>query len=207
MSAITAAASGSQSLWLVSRGSGLILLLLFSAVVVLGVATRTGASTDRWPRFAVAELHRSVSLFAIAALALHVVTAILDPYVSIGWAATVLPFASHYQTQAIGLGTLAVDLGGAVLITSLLRNRLGHRTWRAVHYLAYLAWPVAFLHAISAAAYDLHIWWVAGIEWGSLAAVATAIIARLLSRARRGGSEPGPGPEASARPPVLRSGR
>lgn len=180
------AATGSQSLWLVSRGSGLILLAAFSAVIVLGVATRIGSATDRWPRFAVAELHRTVSLFAVAVLALHVITAILDPYVSIGWAATVLPFASHYQKMAIGLGTLAIDLGGAVLITSLLRNRLGLRTWRAVHYLAYLAWPVAFIHAIRAASYDLHIWWVAAIEWGSLAAVATAIIARLLSRTRPG---------------------
>jgi predicted ferric reductase len=207
MSATALAASGSQSLWLISRGSGLILLLLFTAVVVLGVATRTGASTGRWPKFAVAELHRTVSLFAIAVLVLHVVTAILDPYVSIGWAAAVLPFVSHYQAQAIGLGTLAVDLGGAVLITSMLRNRLGYRTWRAVHYLAFLAWPVAFLHAISAATYDLHIWWVAAIEWGSLAAVATAVIARMMTRTRPGGTEPGPGAGAHARPPLVRSGR
>src|SRR5271166_5367974 len=129
--------------------------------MVMGVATRTGASPPRWPRFAVAELHRTLSLFAVALLGLHVATAILDPYVSIGWAASFLPFTSHYETLAIGAGTLAVDLAGAVLITSLLRGRLGLRTWRAVHYLAYLAWPVAFVHAIRAASYDQHYWWVA----------------------------------------------
>jgi methionine sulfoxide reductase heme-binding subunit len=191
---IALAAPGSQSLWLVSRGSGLVLLVIFSAVMVLGVATRTGSKASRWPRFAVAELHRSVSLFAVAALALHVITAILDPFVAIGWVATVLPFASHYERFAIGLGALAIDVGGAVLITSLLRNRLGQRTWRAVHYLAYLAWPFAFLHAIRAATYDMHIWWVASIEWGCLAAVATAIIARLLSRVRPDRSGPAPYP-------------
>ncbi len=143
-----ASATGSQDLWLVSRASGLVLLVLFSAVMVLGVATRTRATTRRWPRFAVAELHRSLSLFAVALLGLHVATALLDPYVSIGWIAAVLPFTSHYETLALGAGTLAVDLGGAVLITSLLRSRLGLRTWRAVHYLAYLTWPVAFVHAI-----------------------------------------------------------
>ena len=56
---------------------------------------------------------------------------------------------------AVGLGTLAVDLGGAVLLTSILRNRLGFRAWRAVHWLAYLAWPAAFLHALRAGG-DLH---------------------------------------------------
>ena len=92
MSAHVIAAAGSQSLWLVSRASGLVLLVLFSAVMVLGVATRTGAATKRWPRFTVAELHRSLSLFAVALLGLHVATALLDQYVSIGWIAAVLPF-------------------------------------------------------------------------------------------------------------------
>src|SRR5262249_56560391 len=104
--------AGSQSLWFLSRGSGLVLLVLFSVGVVRGVATRPGGAPGRWPRFASAELHRTLSLFAVALLGLHVVTAILDPFVTIGWAAALLPFASPYRTPAIGLGPLAVDLGG-----------------------------------------------------------------------------------------------
>ena len=194
-----AAATGSQGMWLVSRASGVILLMLFSAVMVLGVATRTGATTRRWPRFAVAELHRTLSLFAVALLGLHVATAVLDPYVSIGWVATMLPFTSHYETLAVGAGTLAVDLAGAVLVTSLLRKRLGLRTWRAVHYLAYLAWPVAFVHAIRAASYDQHLWFVALAEWGSLAAVTTAVLVRLLTRGRPGPQRAEPEPDRPRR--------
>ena len=174
-----AAVAGSQGLWFISRGSGLVLLVLFTIVMVMGVATRTGSSPPRWPRFAVAELHRTLSLFAIAVLGLHVVTAILDPYVSIGWAATVAPFLSPYRALAIGLGTVAVDCGAAVLLTSVLRRRLGFRMWRAVHWLAYLAWPAAFLHSLGAGN-DLRIAWVAAIEWASAAAVGTAVLARLL---------------------------
>jgi len=193
MAVSAAAATGSPYLWFLSRGSGLVLLVLFSVVVVLGVATRTGSAPPRWPRFAVAELHRTLSLFAVALLALHVVTAILDPFVAIGWAATVLPFASPYRTLAIGLGTLAVDLGGAVVVTSLVRQRLGQRAWRAVHWLAYLAWPAAFLHSLTAGN-DLGIWWVALIEVASAAAVATAVLARLFGRDRKGPPASGPGP-------------
>jgi sulfoxide reductase heme-binding subunit YedZ len=181
MSALAATSGGGQYLWFLSRGSGLVLLVLLSVVVVLGVATRLGAAPRHLARFAVAELHRTLSLFAVVLLALHVVTAILDPYVSIGWAATVLPFLSRYRTLAIGLGTLAVDLGGAVLLTSLVRDRLGFRAWRAVHWLAYLAWPVAFIHSLTAGG-DLGTWWVALVECGSAALVATAVIARLLAR-------------------------
>ena len=173
---MSAVLGGSQALWFVSRASGLALLAAFSAAVVLGVAARLGPS----PRLAVGELHRTLALFSVAFLGLHVVTAILDPYVTIGWAATLLPLASPYRTLAIGLGALAVDLGGAVLITSLARRRLGYRAWRAVHWLAYLTWPAAFAHSVTAGS-DLRIWWVALVVWGCAAAVATAMIGRLLS--------------------------
>jgi sulfoxide reductase heme-binding subunit YedZ len=182
------AAVSSQALWFLSRGSGLVLLVLFSGVVMLGIAQRLGSAPRRLPRFVVAELHRTLALFAVALLALHVVTAILDPYVSIGWLATLIPFVSPYRTLWIGLGTLAVDLGGAVLITSLIRRRLGFRAWRAVHWLAYLAWPVAFVHSLTAGN-DLGMPWVALIEWGTLAMVVTAALARLLA-AMRGQIQP-----------------
>jgi sulfoxide reductase heme-binding subunit YedZ len=167
-----------QWLWFISRGSGLVLLVLFTAVMVLGTATRLGWAPPRWPRFVAAELHRSLALFSVALLALHVITAITDPYVSIGWAATLLPFLSPYRTMAIGLGALAVDFGAAVLLTSMLRHRLGLRAWRAVHWLSYPAWLAAFGHALSAGG-DLRTGWVAAAVWGSAAAAAVAVTARL----------------------------
>ncbi len=179
MTGAAAAASGSQALWFISRGSGLALLAAFTAVQVLGVAVRLRSAPRRWPRFVVGELHRTLALFSVAFLTLHAVTAIADPYVTIGWAATVLPFASPYRTLALGLGTLAVDLGGAVLITSLVRRRLGYRTWRAVHWLAFLAWPAAFWHSLTAGN-DMRTWWVAVVVWGCAIAMATAVVARLL---------------------------
>ena len=195
-----AAITGSQGLWLVSRASGLALLVLFSLVAVLGAAARLGSAPRRWPRFAVAEVHRALALFAVAFLGLHVATAILDPYVTIGWAATILPFTSPYRTLAIGLGTLAVDLAGAVLLTSLARARLGYRAWRAVHWLAYLAWPAAFLHSFTAGN-DLGVWWVALIELGCAAMVAAAVMARLLHRVR-----PAAPPAPAGHPPTRPEG-
>ncbi len=180
-----------QWLWFISRGSGIVLLVLFTAVMALGTATRLGWAPRRWPRFVTAELHRALALFAVALLGLHVVTALADPYVSIGWAAAVLPFLSPYRTVAVGLGTLAVDLGAAVLLTSVLRHRLGLRAWRAVHWLAYLAWPAAFGHALSAGG-DLRTRWVAAVIWGSAAVTVVAVAARRAARAWRAArSRPG----------------
>jgi sulfoxide reductase heme-binding subunit YedZ len=194
---VAAAVAGSQGLWFVSRASGLVLLVLFSVVVVLGVAARTGAAPRNWPRFVFVEMHRTLALFLVAFLALHVMTAILDPFVSIGWAATVLPLMSGYRTLAIGLGTLAVDLGGAVLLTSVARRRLGFRAWRVVHWLAYLAWPAAFVHSLTAGN-DRGIWWVGVMEWGCAIAVATAVLARLLAGIRHGAGSGTPAGRPSA---------
>jgi methionine sulfoxide reductase heme-binding subunit len=191
------AVSGSQDLWFVSRGSGLALLAAFSAVQVLGVAVRLGSAPKDWPRFAASEIHRTLALFSVAFLCLHVVTAIADPYVTIGWAAAVLPLTSAYRPVAIGLGALALDLGSAVLITSLLRQRLGYRAWRAVHWLAFLAWPTAFAHSLTAGN-DLRIWWVTLIEWACAAAVATAVLALLLQTVRKP-------PERAGTPPRERT--
>jgi len=198
---VSPAAAGSPALWFVSRGSGLALLVALSAVMVLGVATRTGSAPRRMPRFVWAELHRTLALFSVAFLVLHVATAILDPYVSIGWAATVLPFISGYRALAVGLGTLAVDLGGAVLVTSLVRGRLRYRAWRAVHWLAYLAWPAALAHSLTAGN-DLRTWWVALIVLGCAAAVATAVLARLIHVGQhRPGTSRRPGPVSETRCP------
>jgi sulfoxide reductase heme-binding subunit YedZ len=180
-----------QWLWFLSRGSGIVLLVLFTAVIVLGAAIRLGWAPRHCPRFAAAELHRALALFAVALLGLHVATALADPYVSIGWAATTLPFLSPYRTAAVGFGTLAADLGAAVLLTSVLRHRLGLRAWRAVHWLAYLAWPAAFGHALSVGG-DLHTPWVAAVIWGSAAVAVLAVAARLAARTRQPpGSRPG----------------
>jgi sulfoxide reductase heme-binding subunit YedZ len=172
-----------KDLWYLSRGSGLVLLVIFTVVFVLGIAARTGAGPKRWDRFVTQGLHRTLSLFAVALLALHVLTAILDPFVSIGWLSIVVPFASAYRTLWIGLGTLAVDFGGAIIITSLLRRHLGYRSWRAAHWLAYAAWPVAFVHSLRAGS-DLSVGWVAAIVWGCAAAFAVAVGARLLGTVR-----------------------
>ena len=138
----------STALWFASRATGIVALVLLTVVLVLGIAVNRHGRLPGLPRFAVTSLHRAVSLLAVAFVAVHVTTALADPFVSIGIAATVLPFASHYQPFWLGLGAVSIDLMIALTVTSLLRARIGRRTWRAVHWLGYVSWPVAFAHSI-----------------------------------------------------------
>ncbi|SDE58872.1 ferric reductase-like transmembrane domain-containing protein [Pseudonocardia oroxyli] len=165
--------------WYASRAAGLVSLVLLSGSVLLGIGGVTRAASARWPRFAVQRLHRNLSMLAVAFVALHVLTAVLDGYVPISWLDVLLPFTSAYEPWWLGLGTVALDLLLAVLVTtSLLRVRLGLRAWRAVHRAAYACWPVAVLHGIGLGGVDTTTWWVLTLTLACVAAVGVGLVRR-----------------------------
>ncbi len=166
-------------LWYTTRGAGAVSLLLLSAVVALGVLTAVRFEAAGWPRFLTAAFHRNLSLTALVFLALHVVTAVTDPFANLGWAVALIPFTSWYRTLWVGLGTIAVELLVAIAVTTLLRRWLGHGAWRAVHWLAYAAWPVAFAHGIGAGT-DAGSDWMIAVDFLSAGAVLTAVVGRVL---------------------------
>lgn len=167
------AVASPSPLWYVTRGTGLIALVLLTATVVLGIWSIGRWSTPTWPRFATAGLHRSLSLLVVSFLAVHILTAELDTFAPVGWPAVVVPFVSHYRPVWQGLGTLAFDLVLALVVTSLLRRRINYRVWRGIHWVAYLCWPVALLHGLGTGT-DAHLGWVLGLYVACVAVVVVA---------------------------------
>jgi len=171
------------ALWYASRATGVVTLLLLTAVLLLGILVNRQGRLPGLPSFAVTGLHRNVSLLAVAFLAIHVITAIVDPYVTIGLAAAVLPFASSYKPFWLGLGAISLDLIAALILTSLARARLSRRVWRSIHWLAYAAWPLAVVHSLGSSS-DARSGLVLSVLTGCVLAVAFALAWR-LSRAAR----------------------
>lgn len=151
-------ATTSPTLWYATRATGIVALVLLTGTTVLGLLTAGRMQTRGWPAFAQADLHKRVSLLALVFLAIHVLTAVLDTYVHIGWVAIVVPFASVYRPFWTGLGAVGVDLLIAVAVTSALRTRLSARTWRAVHWLSYGSWPVAMAHSLGEGTDAARLW-------------------------------------------------
>ncbi|MER6290780.1 ferric reductase-like transmembrane domain-containing protein [Streptomyces sviceus] len=169
----TLALTGSP-LWYASRAGGTITLLLLTATVVLGILSGGRARPRRLGRFEFGLLHRNLSLLTLMFLVAHVVTAVLDPFVHLGWAVSVVPFGASYRPLWLGLGTVALDLLLAVAVTSGLRKRLGVRRWKAVHWLAYAAWPFALFHGVGTGTdtrLPLQLWLYAGCVGTVVAAV------------------------------------
>jgi hypothetical protein len=159
--------------------------------MVMGLLQVVRFARPGMPRFVVAGLHRNVSLLAVALLAVHVVTAVLDSYAPIRIVDVFVPFVSRYRPLWLGFGALSLDLLVAVAVTSLVRERLGHRAWRIVHWTAYACWPLAVVHGLGTGS-DTKLGWVLFINVVCIAAVLAALWWRLAwgwsaaNAARRG---------------------
>ena len=170
-------------LWYASRATGVVALLLMTAVLLLGLLVTRQGRLPGLPRFAVTGLHRNLSLVAVVFVVLHVLTAVLDSYVHIPLISAVVPLASSYERLALGLGAMSLDIMIAVIVTSLLRRHLSRGLWRAVHLLAYVSWPVAWLHSITSST-DLRHGWLFLTAVGCALLVVIAVIWRLSAASR-----------------------
>jgi methionine sulfoxide reductase heme-binding subunit len=183
----------SKTDWYVVRGTGLVALVLLSLAVSLGVVGARHWRSPRWPAFVTAGLHRSVALMAVCFLAVHVGTAVLDQWIGLGWVDVLVPFRSPYRPLWVGLGTVAFDIGVAVVATSLLRGHLSRRLWRTVHWGAWLLWPLAVAHGLGAGS-DSRSGWGLAVLASCVGLVVAAAIWRFGAAGRRSVGQPvGPG--------------
>ena len=178
LAAVTA--GNAKILWYLTRGSGIVALLLLTGSVLLGILNALRWQGRLWPRFAVGDLHRNLTLLSIAFVGLHVVTTVADGFAPIGFTDAFVPFVSPYRPIWLGLGTVAFDLLLALVVTSLLRARVGPRLWRAFHWLAYASWPVAVLHSFGTGS-DAQVGWLEVLGFGCVALVSLAVLARVAA--------------------------
>jgi methionine sulfoxide reductase heme-binding subunit len=193
-----------------SAATGVISMVLLTAVVVFGVLVNRRGRLPGLPRFANLSLHRYLSLLAVGFLVVHILTAIAVPLAGVGLAAAVVPFVTARQPLWLGLGAVSFDLLIALVATSLLRRHLGRRAWRAVHWLAYACWPTALAHSIGIGP-GLRGGRLLDLAAGCVLAVCAAAAWRLASTWRAARQpRPTPGPATAPKPaprPTLRPRR
>jgi sulfoxide reductase heme-binding subunit YedZ len=174
------AAAGPSTYWYLTRSTGAVALLLLSVALALGVLDVQRWSTPRWPRFIVDSIHRNVALLALVFLVLHILTSVLDSFAPIGLIDAVVPFVGAYRPFWLGLGAVSFDLIVAVIVTSLLRARMGYASWRAIHWLTYASWPIALLHGFGTGS-DASKAWLQVLSAVCLLMVLGAVLARVLN--------------------------
>jgi methionine sulfoxide reductase heme-binding subunit len=164
------------AVWYLARASGTCAYLLLSGSVVAG--TLMSAKTSfAWPKFAVEELHRYLTILTGLFVVLHGGMLLLDRVVPISLAQELVPFAAPYRPLAVAFGTTAAELMAAVALTNAVRSQLPHRVWRRAHYLTIGVWACASLHALLAGS-DRGAPWFAGVVASAIAAVLFAFWVR-----------------------------
>jgi hypothetical protein len=173
------ATSNGTAFWYLTRASGVVALLLLTAAVALGVLSALRLSSDRWPRFAITDAHRNLTLASIVFIFVHVVTTVADGYAPIGYVDAFVPFLSPYRPIWLGLGAVSFDLLLVLVVTSLLRGVVPPKLWRGLHWLAYVSWPIALIHSLGTGS-DARFGWLQALAYICIAAVAIAALARVV---------------------------
>jgi len=170
--------TSSTPLWYTTRATGLVALVLLTAGMCAGLLTSIRYESSGWPRFVTLALHRNLSLVALAFTVLHVLTTVLDSFVSVPLIDAFIPFIGTYRPFWLGLGAVSFDLMLALIITSLLRARMSLRSWRLIHWSAYACWPVAVVHGLGTGT-DTPVWWVLALTVLCILPVAVLTLWRL----------------------------
>ncbi|MFI6918739.1 hypothetical protein ACIBIZ_02200 [Nonomuraea spiralis] len=185
---VVALAGTDRGIALLGRGvsflefyAGVFSLVLLTATVALGLVTTERVFLSPANRVRAQLAHRATALIGLGYLVTHIALMISLGHAPPG--AAVVPVAGLY----VGFGALAFDLMVVAVATGMLRGRFAVRgtpwLWRLLHSAAYLAWPIAIMHGLTAGRSPAG--WVAWSYVACLAAVGSALVVRVLATLRR----------------------
>jgi len=130
--------------------AGVFTLVSLSLTVIAGLVATDRVLLLARHRMWIQSVHRSLGIIAITFLVLHIGTEVAASRV--GLLGALIPFTSAPVT--VGIGTIAAYFMVTVMWTGIVRARFAQNgrawLWRPLHALAYLAWPVALAHGLSA---------------------------------------------------------
>jgi sulfoxide reductase heme-binding subunit YedZ len=130
----------------------------------------SGRRLERWPKFALEDVHRFGGLLVGSFVTIHVVTIAMDAYLPFSVASIVVPFVASYRTLYTALGIVAAELLLALAITNRYRGRLPYRFWRRAHYLNFAVWGGATVHGLGSGT-DRSTPWLLALFTASVAVV------------------------------------
>ncbi len=177
--------------WLLARATGLTSYVLLTSSVLVGLVLKSRPFGRSIKSAGVTELHRTLALLSLVALALHGLALVIDRRVDIGVGALFVPGLAPYRPAWTGIGVLAGELALLIYASFTLRKLIGVKNWRSLHYLTYLAFAGSSAHGVMTGS-DSGQPWAVGLCLGAVGAVTAATAWRVLVPPTRPASRPGP---------------
>jgi predicted ferric reductase len=120
-------------------------------------------------------LHQELAAVGLGMAAIHGALLGVDATMPFSITQIVVPGQAPYAPLAVGVGQVALYLMALVTASFYVRRYIGHRAWRALHYLTFLAFAGSTAHGIAAGTDSGHVW----AQWIYL--VALTVVAFLLA--------------------------
>jgi len=168
--------------WHAARAGGMLAFVLLTASVVAGLLLSGRARLQRWPRFALEDVHRFLGLLAGAFIVLHGGALLLDSYLPFTLGTLLIPGIAPYRPLSVALGIVGAELLVALAIANHFRKELSHKFWRRTHYLNFLVWALALGHGLAAGT-DTGTLWAMPIYVVSASLVVGLTVRRVLRAA------------------------
>jgi sulfoxide reductase heme-binding subunit YedZ len=170
--------------WLASRASGIVALALVTISVGLGL-TMAGrwARKPGLPRVLTA-IHEQTAVTALAAIGVHGVTLLGDPWLNPGPTGIAVPFTMSYRPLWTGLGIVAGYLGALLGLSFYIRRRIGPRLWRQAHRLTVVVYGLAVAHTLGAGT-DASTPWMRIWLFATAPVIGVLFIARMVGARRK----------------------
>ncbi len=144
------ALDSTQVMWYITRAAGLAAYFLLWLSTAWGLAVSSKIFDQLLHRSFTYDFHQFLSLLAIGFLALHLVVLALDKYLPYTIPQILVPLLSPYRPVWVGIGVIAFYLTALVTVTFYLRNRIGMKTFRAIHVFSLVGYLGATIHGFFA---------------------------------------------------------
>jgi predicted ferric reductase len=151
--------------WYLSRATAFVAMGLLWISMMLGVGI-TNKMARLWPGSPAAfAIHEYVSLLGLGVAFFHGLILIGDAYSNYSLVQLLVPFtAGQYHPFWVGLGQLGFYAWAVLVGSFYVRKGIGQKTWRALHYISFLAYVGALVHGIAAGT-DSGLGWVQAFYW------------------------------------------
>ena len=159
--------------WYLSRVAAIVAYLLLFANICLGLGLGSRFMDKAIGRWRILDLHQFTALLAMGLTGLHMFALLGDSYLHFTVAQLLLPVASPYRAFWTALGVVALYLAAAIAFSSVVRAHIGRRTWRVIHYLAFVFFALVLLHSMKDGT-DTSLLWVKWL-YVSTGTIATAL--------------------------------
>jgi DMSO/TMAO reductase YedYZ heme-binding membrane subunit len=136
----------------ISSVVGLIAVGIFTAQILLGLLVSVGYNPiRRWPRLRWAKLftfHNWLGYIGLATAALHPTILLFSSAAGFRLFDIAVPIWSPTQPIPNTLGAIAFYLVAFVVLTSYFRRAFGRHRWKQLHFTAYVAAAVFYVHGV-----------------------------------------------------------